>query len=189
MTVEKHKERIIGQWVALHTKDLLSWAYSRTSDKMLAEDLVQDVFMIAVHKFDSFKEESAPKTWLFAILNNKIAEHYRKLASGSAVSTREGQDSNFTNDGKWHDHARPRDWKVDDQKQLLDNPEFLNVWYACMDELPKLQSTCMRLKFVSDVDSATICADLNISSSNYWQLLRRGRLQLRKCLEKSWFNK
>jgi RNA polymerase sigma-70 factor (ECF subfamily) len=77
----KRKTDKIAGWVELYTKDLLSWAFHKTSDKMLAEDLVQQIFLIASEKYASFKEASTAKSWLFAILNNKIAEHYRKLST------------------------------------------------------------------------------------------------------------
>jgi RNA polymerase sigma-70 factor (ECF subfamily) len=44
----------------------------KTSSKEIAEDLVQDTFLAAFHKIDSFEGKSQPKTWLFSILNNKV---------------------------------------------------------------------------------------------------------------------
>ena len=62
------KQQDISSWVDLYTKELLSWALHKTSDKMLAEDLVQDVFLVASDKYSTFKNDSQPKTWLFYYL-------------------------------------------------------------------------------------------------------------------------
>jgi RNA polymerase sigma-70 factor (ECF subfamily) len=52
----------------------------KTSSKEIAEDLVQDTFLAAFHKIDSFEGKSQPKTWLFSILNNKVIDYYRLSA-------------------------------------------------------------------------------------------------------------
>lgn len=186
-TVSKNKTGDITLWVEQHTKDLLSWAVYKTSDKELAEDLVQDVFLVAAEKYETFKGDSQPKTWLFAILNNKIAEHFRKLSSRPQPDPL--SDDFFNEKGRWKDDAKPTMWPDENEQHLLDEPEFIKVWHHCIDELPDLQSDCVRLKFLNGQESAVICQDLNISSSNYWQLLYRAKLQLRMCLEKLWFKK
>ena len=62
-------EKRIADWVNQFTADLLSWASRKVPDTELAKDLVQDTFLVASEKINSFKGESSPKTWLFAILN------------------------------------------------------------------------------------------------------------------------
>lgn len=62
----------LTQWVNSYTDELYSWACHKVSDNELARDLVQDTFLAANEKIESFKGESSPKTWLFGILNNKI---------------------------------------------------------------------------------------------------------------------
>lgn len=187
LKVVYHKEQDLKNWVEEYTGEMLSWAYYKTSDKMLAEDLVQDVFLVAAEKYATFKHDSQPKTWLFAILNNKIGEHYRKLSSRPQVNSI--NDAFFKEDEGWREESKPQDWVDNDESSLLDNHEFNKVFYHCIDELPDLHSTCIRLKFINGIESEVICQDLNITPSNYWQLLHRAKLQLRKCLEKLWFKK
>ena len=67
----------ITQLVNQYTNELLSWASYKVSDTELAKDLVQDTFLVAVEKIDSFKGDSSPKTWLFSILKYKIIDYYR----------------------------------------------------------------------------------------------------------------
>ena len=42
------------------------------------------------------------------------------------------------------------------------------------------------MKYLDDMDSEEICKELNISSSNYWVLLHRAKVQLRSCIEVNW---
>ena len=122
-TVSKNKTGDITLWVEQHTKDLLSWAVYKTSDKELAEDLVQDVFLVAAEKYETFKGDSQPKTWLFAILNNKIAEHFRKLSSRPQPDPL--SDDFFNEKGRWKDDAKPTMWPDENEQHLLDEPEFI----------------------------------------------------------------
>jgi hypothetical protein len=34
-----------------------------------------------------------------------------------------------------------------------------------------------------------ICQELELSTTNYWQIIHRAKLQLRHCLENKWFRK
>ena len=42
------------------------------------------------------------------------------------------------------------------------------------------------MKYMEDIESEEICKVLNITPSNYWVLIHRAKLHLRKCLEKNW---
>ncbi len=70
----------LSEWIKLYTRELYQWAVYKTSNKMLAEDLVQDTFLVAIEDFNKFDRKSHPKTWLMGILKNKIATHYRSIA-------------------------------------------------------------------------------------------------------------
>ena len=72
------EKNLLPQWVESYTENLHSWAFHKVSDGELAKDLVQDTFLAAAEKIESFKGDSSPKTWLFSILNHKIIDHYRK---------------------------------------------------------------------------------------------------------------
>ena len=63
----------LSQWVEDYTSALYSRALHKVSNDALAQDLVQETFLAAAEKVSDFKGLSSPKTWLFSILNNKIA--------------------------------------------------------------------------------------------------------------------
>ena len=43
-------------------------------------------------------------------------------------------------------------------------------------------------KFVDNKDSEEICNEYDITSSNYWVIIHRAKIQLKGCLDKKWFN-
>jgi len=51
-----------------------------------AEDIIQDVCLTAMVKFDSLKNLSAFKTWLIGIANHKCSDYYRQKAKDMHIS-------------------------------------------------------------------------------------------------------
>ena len=70
------KIKTVENWVYQYGDALFSWSISKTKNKELSEDLVQDTFIAALKSFESFENRSQPKTWLISILNNKIIDHF-----------------------------------------------------------------------------------------------------------------
>ena len=184
-------KKTIENWVNQYNDTLFSWAFYKTSSKETAEDLVQDTFLAAYNKFDSFKGNSQPKTWLFSILNNKIIDHYRlsakttkKTVSLSEDKGHEISEGFFDETENWKSTTINPIWNQD--QELLDNPEFNNVLKHCMDDLPEKWNFAITSKYLTDKKANEICQDLNITVSNYWQIVHRAKLVLKKCLELKW---
>lgn len=177
---------MLNSWVADFTDELYSWALYKVSDSELAQDLVQDTFLVAAEKNDNFRGESSAKTWLFSILNNKIIDVYRKKVN-KPVNMDENVFSNFFDkDDGWRSDRVPTDWNEDEQ-HLLDNSEFQSVLAKCLDALPEKWSTCVKLKYLSEKKGEEICQEVGIALTNYWQIVHRAKLQLRNCVETNWF--
>lgn len=175
-------------WVELYSDSMYSWAYHKTSNKETAEDLVQETFLAAVQSFTKFKGDSNPKTWLFAILNNKINDHYRSSFRKPTISDTTIFETLFDSNDQWKPEQRPQQW-ADDTGHLLDNDEFQQTLQNCMKKLPENWFSAIQLKFMEEKNGETICQELGITPTNFWQILHRAKLQLRKCLELNWFKK
>ena len=192
MKVIKEDTKIIFEnWVDQFSDDLYSWALYKTSSKEIAEDLVQDTFMAAYAKIDGFKGDSQPKTWLFSILNNKIIDFYRKNAKVKKhefrLSEKAGfqlSDDLFNEANNWKSREIDPIW--DEEQELLDNPDFNGVLSNCIDNLPSKWKTAITSKYLTDEKTAKICQDLDITVSNYWQIVHRAKLLLKECIEDNW---
>ena len=73
-------------WVDQYGDYLYRFALSRIKDQAVAEDLVQETFLAALHGRKSFKGHSAVKTWLSAILKHKIVDYVRKKSRERTIS-------------------------------------------------------------------------------------------------------
>ena len=105
------------QQMAAFRPQMLSYAARQLGDDELAEDVVQDAFVAAFDRADAFRGEAALKTWVFAILKNKIADalrgrYRRQSREVSYVQDEdpEGDDLEallFRADGHWEQDAGP----------------------------------------------------------------------------------
>lgn len=186
MTISKMVS--LSVWVNDYTDELYSWAFHKVSNAELARDLVQDTFLAALEKIGNFKGDSSPKTWLFSILNHKIIDYYRKKVNQPSTLDNQLFPDFFDTGGKWQETRRPKDWTEHHEEQLLDDPEFQKILQKCLEALPEQWSTSVKLKYLLEKKGEEICQELNISPSNFWQIIHRAKLQLRDCVEKNWFN-
>lgn len=184
------------QWVDKYGDSLFAWAYHRTGKKALAEDLVQDTFLSALDSLENFRGESSEKTWLFAILKNKITDHFRKTfvkyEKGEAEMQHDSREVSVINRffdryGNWKKGDRPRNWH-ENEYHLLDDDEFRRILKFCMDLLPDKWLALITLRFLEEKNTTDICKDLNITPSNLWVIMHRAKLQLRACIEENFLD-
>lgn len=181
------------EWLKNYGDYLYSLALIKVNSKEIAEDLVQDAFISAYKAKDSFRKDSSEKTWLTAILKNKIIDHYRKKdvlkeAVEYITNTEVEFDSHFFegNNGHWLDSSVPGDWGESADKKV-NQSEFNKILQYCIQKMPPKLVPVFMAKFLDEQDSVEICKVYNISSSNYWVILHRAKVLMRSCLEKKWF--
>lgn len=181
-----------GAWVKTYADYLYSLALIKVNNKETAEDLVQETFLSAFKAKDSFKQDSSEKTWLTAILRNKIIDHYRKKdvlkeVAGYISATEKGFDEHFFNetDGHWIMEAAPLAWnELADAK--VNRHEFNKIIQYCIQKMPAKLVPVFVAKFLEEAEAEIICKEFNITSSNYWVILHRAKVLIRSCLEKNW---
>jgi RNA polymerase sigma-70 factor, ECF subfamily len=74
----EHAKDTITDWYDQHSKSILSFILLMVKDYQQAEDLTHDTFVKAYLYFDSFKNHSSEKTWLFSIAHNLTVDFLRK---------------------------------------------------------------------------------------------------------------
>ncbi len=180
----------LSEWVQSYADALYQMALAKTGKKSLAEDLVQDTFVAALENFSKFKGQSQPKTWLFGILKNKIADFYKQQIKLPfiAFSQLEKKNSFFDSNGNWvAEQCQLIHWE--NQTEWLDDEEFQRVLTHCMEKLPTLWEAILRLRYLEQQKGKDISVALGISQENYWQIIHRAKLRIRDCLNQLWFNK
>ncbi|MDM8172833.1 sigma-70 family RNA polymerase sigma factor [Olivibacter sp. LS-1] len=179
------------KWVSRYADYLYTYAAFRINDEDLARDLVQETFLSALERKEKFEGKSSEKTWLTAILKNKIVDVYRsrsmRLAKGVDATNSDDTDTDFFdhNDGHWREQHRPAELGIE-QADALENKEFQKILEACMKKLPALWFSVFSMKHIDDETTEMICSELKLTSSNFWVIIHRTKVNLRSCLQKNW---
>lgn len=178
------------KWVNEYGDMLYRYAMTRINDSDVAKDLVQDTFLAAWRNYNNFKGEISEKNWLYAILKNKIIDHFRKASTRltDSLPNVADEDPYFDEAQHWSATTVPKEWNDSSDAPVM-KKEFYKVLRNCKSKLKEIQDTVFTLKYIDGLDSEEICKVLNLTASNYWVLIHRAKLQLRACLEKNWFTK
>ncbi|QQF90204.1 sigma-70 family RNA polymerase sigma factor [Histophilus somni] len=168
---------------------MVKFAVLQLKDLDLAEDVVQEALTSAVKNIRTFEGRAALKTWIFAILKNKIIDliHSRnRMINVSEIYEEDAPNAFFNDKGHWDlNHFEPNEWS--DIQSATYKEEFWIVFAACLNRLPAQQARIFMMREYLELDSEQICQECEISTSNLHVLLYRARLQLQACLSKNWF--
>ena len=181
-------------WVDEFGDYLLGFAMARVRNRAAAEDLVQDTLLVALKTSDRFSGRSSFRTWLTSILKFKIIDHYRagtrtKTFTDMTSFYEDGERAAFGEEGEWKHTGDqlPKPWDEEQMKQL-DRQDFWKAFNECADRLPERIRAVFVMREVDQIDSEEICKRMDITRDNFWTIMHRARMALRKCLEGSLFS-
>ena len=166
---------------------LMRFARAQLRNDAWAEDAVSETVLAALAKPQAFAGQSQLKTWLVGILKHKLIDQIRRHSREvSATTAEDGEDYDallFNDGGGWRE--APAEWG--DPEATLGQREFFEVLEVCVEELPGVQGRVFMMREWLELDTAEICKELKITSTNAWVLLHRARLRLQMCLQQRWF--
>ena len=183
-------------WVDEHGDYLFRYAIVRLRDESVAEDAVQETLLSAIQAVDSYAGKSNERTWLTSILKHKIIDHFRKHSREVPLDPAETDLSEFDPlferqdefKDHWNDYLSPRIWQRSPDAALQEG-EFFGVLQNCMSKLPERVAHVFSLREMNELETDEICEILSLSSSNFWVMMHRARMALRRCIEINWFMK
>jgi len=194
MTAEKKHNLEPQYWVERYGDYLFNYAVVRVNDQEKAEDLVQDTFLSALKAKDNFLGKSSERTWLISILKRKVIDLYRKRYSSRESSLAEYEqnisDGEFYRNekpfkGHWLDGKGPHSHSLMPEGEL-EQEELMEIIRLCISNLPSSLASVFVMKMIDESESAEICKEMGITSSNLWVMLHRARLKMRQCVESKW---
>ena len=183
-------------WVDEHGDSLFRFAFMRLRDASTAEDVVQETLLSAIQAKTSYTGKATERTWLIGILKHKIIDHYRKNSKQVQLTDEDtdlsGTERFFERPDKWDGHwsipLRPVD-PEQSPEEVIEKGEFWDVMKACLSALPDRVANVFTLREMDGLSSDEICDALGLSTSNFWVIMHRARMQLRRCIEIKWFRK
>jgi RNA polymerase sigma-70 factor (ECF subfamily) len=175
-------------------REMVRFAHLQLRDEALAEDVVQEALVAALDHAKEFAGRSALKTWIFAILKNKIVDLIRQQARTTNVSALSAEEESldqafeslFKANAHWTPGNRPTDWG--DPEESLRQQRFWDVFDACLKHLPENTARVFMMREFLEFETSEVCRELSLTTSNCNVILHRARNGLRRCLEKNWFS-
>jgi RNA polymerase sigma-70 factor (ECF subfamily) len=167
----------------------LAMAYVR--DHGVAEDVVQETWLICLRTLDRFEGRSSLKTWIFGILINVARARRRKesrVLPFASLFRRDDSDSRrptvdphrFGANGLWT--TPPDSWSNLPEAKVIGREAVDRVKVA-IEGLPAKQREVVILRDIAGMDSDQVCELLAISATNQRVRLHRGRAAVRRVLE------
>ena len=150
-------------------KAMYNTAFRILNDSFEAEDVMQESFLSAFTKLDSFSENVTFGAWLKRIVINNSIYHYKKNSKYNNV---------------------PLDdviYKIEDASEGIDSSELTglktNQVLETMNTLKENYKICLTLHLIEGYDYEEIGDILNISQANCRTMISRAKESLRKKLE------
>jgi len=151
-----------------HRNYLVRFAQRKLRDPLMAEDAVHDVFEAVLSGRAVFAGRAALRSWLTAVLKNKIVDSVRRNVGMDSLDDIDGNDSAA--------HAiacpQPRPDEIAEQQQLL------ALVLQRIEALPPGLRDVMRLRVLEEQSTEDVCRELGISEDNLFVRLHRARKQL-----------
>ncbi len=183
-----HDPLLDAEFLTALRRDMLRFADLQLRNKAQAEDAVQEALTAALLGKDKFSSRASLRTWVLAILKNKIVDVLRQKQRDQVLVSDDKDDdldAYFDQRAHWAEDSRPSEWAT--PPQVMENKRFWEVFEACLYRLPDTAGRIFTMREVLGFDTEEICQTLKITSSNCWVQLHRARLALRACLGASWF--
>ena len=165
-----------GAELAAHRGAMLRFARRRVRDEDLAEDAVQDALAAALASRESFKGQSALRTWLIGILNHKIQDAFRR--ESRYVSVVEADDPAGEADPALERLASAGRQGFGDPLREVAGRRLGEALRGEIDALPAGLREVFALQVLEGASTAETCERLGISEANCWVRLHRARKRL-----------
>ena len=184
--VSDNIQAVDPEQISVLRDEMVRFATLQLRDAHLAEDVVHEAIAAAL-KSTSYNERASLKTWVFAILRNKIIDVIRERSRHpveSLVDEDVGDlDEQFDDRGHWSKEHKPANWGH--PEMVLANEQFWVIFEACLNYLPESTARVFMMREHLGLEIREICNELSISESNCWVIMHRARMRLRMCLEEN----
>lgn len=151
------------QIVARYGPEMFRYARNMLSDHGAAEEVVQDAFVAAWKGLDTFRGDSALRTWLFSMVSHKVVDHRRRRTVAPAED--------------WVFERRSADSYADPEARASGGGFMVDLERA-LAELPYRQRACWLLREVEGMTHPEIGQIMTLSAGAVRGQLQRARATL-----------
>jgi RNA polymerase sigma-70 factor, ECF subfamily len=169
--VERCRKGDLGAFEELyrqHAGRLYSVACRMVGNPSDAEDLLQEIFLVAHRKLDSFRGDSALGTWLYRLATNLCLDHLRSKAARTSQLTGALDDEPGLADAGTRGLAEQTLTRMDLERALAQLPEGCRAAFVLHD--------------IEGLEHREVAAALGIAEGTSKSQVHKARLRLRGLL-------
>ncbi len=149
-----------------HSGAIKGFVLALLRNPAVAEDVVQETFLVVVAKADTFRPGSNFVAWACTIARFKALEAMRRQTAPAQVLSEEVVDALAA--------ERPEENQREDTLKHLEH---------CLRELPSASRTVIVLRYFHALLPEQIAARLEVKTDSVYVALTRARKSLRRCVE------
>jgi len=147
-----------------YCKAMFNTAYNFIKDDDIAQDIMQEAFIKAFKKIESFSGEATFGAWLKRIVVNQSLDYIKK----QKIQTVELNDNIV--------------YMADEEPLEVDAEIKLSAIYKCIEELPQKCKNVVKLYLIEGYDHQEVAQILEISEVASRSQLSRGKSKLKELL-------
>lgn len=137
------------------------------NDTQLAEDVMQESFLIIFKKLKSLESAENLLAWMKRIVINKSLDHWKQIQK---------------NREQWQQYV----WELEKEQTLYTNVDFvplnMQVLHQALTQLSEQQNLIIKLYYFEDFSHQQIAEALHVSVSNSRVILLRAKQKLKELL-------
>lgn len=159
---ENDRMALLEGLVRGHQARLRAYLYSRTGSVDAADDLAQEVFLVALRKIEQFDTRRPAWPWLIGIARNGLREHWRSAARDKVTEALEAL-------------------AVQDRREEDEAP--VDALAGCLAKLPPTSRDLVRMVYTDRLNCAEAARRLKQSAVSVRVALHRIRRTLLACVK------
>lgn len=159
----------VQQLFVKHAPGLRGLIGSLFPDMDLADDVLQEVFLVVSEKATSFRADGDFRGWAYGIAKRKALEHARRYSSKRKVGVFAPETLELLCE------SRPEDER--------DDGEIRTSLSRCLGKLTPTLREMVRLRYTENLSPGHIATRMEWTSEAVYVALSRSRALLRKCLD------
>ncbi|MEO0796699.1 MAG: sigma-70 family RNA polymerase sigma factor [Verrucomicrobiota bacterium] len=160
-------EVLLRRFYAQQSK-LRGYVFSATRDYHATEDILQSTAIVVAQKATEFDFTKPETPWFIGIARNYISKWYRT----------QGRANRYVSLDILEEYMP--DYESFESEPISERRYALKI---CIDRLPNKQKEVVRLRYQDGMDCQNIAEQLDRPIQGIYSLLKRIKIELRKCVE------
>lgn len=174
----KTNNEAFGRLYEIHYRTILTYAFRRTLDMPIAEEITANTFLNALKAMPRYNHRAPFLAWLYRIASNELRMHWRQARRHSPTKEAERW-------RRWLGQVEFASPEIQDEEETAAAVRRYARVVRHLNELPERYQAVLSLRYIEELSYEEIASILGKRMGTIKSLIYRGLKRLRKRLEES----